>query len=155
MTALLSRSIPRITGPKPTHGDAPSHSPPDTRYVPGNALARFLGYFSVGLGLAEVCAPRTVAQLTGVRQQPVLRAYGLREIVCGVGLLANSRPTGWLWARVAGDMLDFAAAASNLAEAGGERRERLVRTMSALAGVTVLDIVCASQLSVASALVDD
>lgn len=48
MTALLNPSLPRITAPKMTHGGAPSHSPPDTRYVPGNALAGFLGYFSIG-----------------------------------------------------------------------------------------------------------
>src|SRR5947209_8843191 len=35
MTPLLS-SIPRIATPTPTRGHAPSHSPPDTRYVPAN-----------------------------------------------------------------------------------------------------------------------
>ena len=39
MTTLLHPSIPRITAPKRTHGGAPSHAPPDTRYVPGNSLA--------------------------------------------------------------------------------------------------------------------
>src|SRR5947209_18935484 len=97
MTSLLSPSIPRYTAPKQTHGGAPSHSPPDTRYVPGNALARFLGYFSIGLGLAEVFAPRALARLTGVRQEGVLQAYGVREIACGVGILSCSRPTGWMW----------------------------------------------------------
>ena len=61
MTKLMNPSIPRRTAPKPTHGGAPSHGPPDTRYVPGNSLARFLGYFSIGLGLAEILAPRALA----------------------------------------------------------------------------------------------
>src|SRR5579884_2626028 len=109
MTAQLSSSEPRIMDPKPTHGGAPSHSPPDTRYVPGNSLARFLGYFSIGLGLAELLAPRTMSRLTGVRQQGLLQVYGVREIACGIGILASSRPTEWLWARVAGDALDLGA----------------------------------------------
>src|SRR5947209_20398595 len=100
MTTLLSPSIPRIMAPKPTHDGAPSHSPPDTRYVPSNSLARFLGYFSIGLGVAETFAPATMARLTGVRQQGLLQAYGIREIVAGVGILARTRPTEWVWARV-------------------------------------------------------
>ena len=155
MTAQLSSSSPRIMAPKPTHGDAPSHSPPDNRYVPGNSLARFLGYFSLGLGMAEILAPRAVARLSGVRQEGLLRAYGLREITSGIGILSSSRPTTWLWARVLGDALDLAAAGQNFAEAGSDRRGRLVATAAALAGVAALDILCATQLSAADALTDD
>jgi hypothetical protein len=154
MTALES-SIPRITEPKPTHGGAPSHAPPDTRYVPGNSLARFLGYFSIGLGLAEILYPRDVARLSGIRQQGLLQAFGVREIVCGIGILVSSRPTQWLWARVAGDALDLATAGGNFIEAGGDRRGRLLATVAALAGVTALDVLCAGQLTAAAALVDD
>lgn len=155
MTTLMSPSIPRFTEPTPTHGGAPSHSPPDTRYVPGNSLARFLGYFSIGLGLAEVLAPDAVRRLSGVRQEGILRAYGVREIVCGIGILSSTRPTGWLWARVAGDALDLLTAGGNYAEAGGHRRGRLLATALALAGVTALDALCAAQLSAAAALTDE
>lgn len=155
MTSLLSPSIPRIMEPKPTHGTAPSHSPPDTRYVPGNALARFLGYFSIGLGLTEILAPRTVARFTGVHQEGLLRTYGVRELACGIGILSCSRPAGWLWARVAGDALDIATAGANFAGADDDRRKRLGMTTAALAGVAVLDILCASQLSAAAGLTDD
>jgi len=158
MAALLSPSIPRITAPKPTHGGAPSHSPPDTRYVPGNSLARFLGYFSIGLGLAEVLAPREMARLTGACQEGLLQAYGAREIVCGVGILASTRPAAWLWARVAGDALDLATLAGNLIDADGDRgnrRTRLGVSALAVAGVTALDALCAAQLTAAAALTDD
>ncbi len=155
MTAQLSSSDPRIMAPKPTHGDAPSHSPPDTRYVPGNSLARFLGYFSLGLGMAEVLAPRAVARLSGVRQERLLQAYGVREIASGIGILNSSRPTTWLWARVLGDILDLAAVGANFAEAERDQRGRLIATAAALAGVTALDIVCATQLTAADALTDD
>ncbi len=153
MTALLSPSIPRIKEPKPTHGCAPSHSPPDVRYTPGNSLARFLGYFSIGLGLAEALAPRTVSRLTGVEQKGILQAYGVREIACGVGILSSSRPTGWLWSRVAGDALDLATLVVNLIEQDGD--PRVIASLAAVGGVTLLDTMCAMQLSAASALTDD
>jgi len=155
MTTLLNPSIPRITAPKPTHGGAPAHSPPDTRYVPGNSLARFLGYFSIGLGLAEVLAPRAMARLTGVRQETLLQVYGVREIVCGLGVLSSSRPTEWLWARAIGDALDLAALGGNMTDADSDRREKLLLSAAAVAGVTALDVLCAAQLSAVAALTDD
>jgi len=155
MSALLTPSIPRITAPKPTHGGAPSHAPPDTRYVPGNSLSRFLGYFSIGLGLAEALAPRTMSRLTGVRQETLLQAYGVREMVCGIGILSSTRPTEWLWARVVGDALDLIAITGDCIDASDEDRNRLLASAAAVAGVTALDVICASQLSAASALTDD
>src|SRR5262245_57047783 len=64
-----------------------------------------LGLFSVGLGLAEFLAPDAVADCTGaVGIEPSLvKAYGLREIATGIGLLSSRRPAPWLWGRVAGD----------------------------------------------------
>lgn len=150
----MTTSVPRIQAPKPTQGYAPSHSPPDVRYVPGNSLARFLGYFSLGLGLAELVAPRQMARLTGVRQTGLLPGYGAREIATGIGILGSSRPTGWLWARVAGDVLDLVTLGENMAEDNGTRRKRALAA-AAVAGVTLLDILCASQLTAAGAVTDD
>ncbi|MBA4067311.1 MAG: hypothetical protein C0501_27105 [Isosphaera sp.] len=110
-------------------------------------MATFLGLFSVGLGLAEVCAPRALADLTGVRYPGLLRAYGLRELAAGVGILTARRPAGWLWARVAGDVLDLATAGAAFAQATGADRRKAGQTLAALAGVTVLDFLCAQQHS--------
>src|SRR5437764_2296926 len=105
MTSIIDPTpLTRIQTPTPTRGPAPSHSPPDTRYAPGISLARALGWFSIGLGLAEVLAPRDMAGLTGVRHPALLQAFGVREIVSGLGILSSSRPTGWMWGRVAGDV---------------------------------------------------
>ncbi len=151
----MTASIPRILEPTPTHGGAPSHSPPDTRYVPGHSAARALGYFSIGLGLAELLAPQSVARLTGVRQHGLLRAYGLRELAAGLGILSSTRPVGWLWSRVAGDVLDLATLGGNLATAHDGRRERTLAATVAVAGVTLLDLLGAAQESAAAALTDD
>src|SRR3954452_14930596 len=71
-----------------------------------------LGWLSIGLGAGEVFAPAAVATLIGARDQSrtrrLLRAFGARELACGIGILTGRRTAGWLWARVAGDTLDLA-----------------------------------------------
>jgi len=52
----------------------------------GEGLARGLGWFSIGLGLAEIASPQSVAQLVGIedgtRTRALIRGYGAREIAC-------------------------------------------------------------------------
>jgi uncharacterized membrane protein len=72
-----------------------------------------LGWFSIGLGLAQLLAPRQVARWIGADQDDAttcaaLRGVGMRELTCGVGLLSKSRPEAWAWARFAGDIMDLA-----------------------------------------------
>lgn len=144
----MEHLVTRITAPRPTRGKAPSHSPPDTLYAPGYNLARKLGWLSIGLGLAELVAPRTIATLTGVRSCSLLRAYGARELACGLAILRSPRPVGWLWARVAGDALDLVTL---LSSASNPRRRTLVSAL-AVGGITALDSACAAQMSAAAAL---
>ena len=55
--------------------------------------ARGLGWFSIGLGLVEIVAPRRLARFLGVRNHGVLfRIMGLREIASGVGIHHNASP---------------------------------------------------------------
>jgi hypothetical protein len=73
-----------------------------------------LGWFSIGLGLAELLAPRAMARATGMPgREMLIQAYGLREIANGIGLLASTDPRPWLWGRVAGDALDMATLAAH------------------------------------------
>ena len=63
-------------------------------------LAHGLGWFSLGLGLAETVVPGGVARLAGMPpRHRLLRAYGARELARGVGILSQRRPTMWLWSR--------------------------------------------------------
>jgi uncharacterized membrane protein len=113
-------------------------------------LANALGWFSIGLGLAEVSAPGSVARLIGVsdddRNRWALRALGLREVVSGVGILAQPRPAGWLWARVGGDLIDLAYLGAAL-KSRETRGGRLAAAMAAVGGVMALDMLCAERLS--------
>src|SRR5512140_945142 len=74
-------------------------------------MATGLGWFSIGLGLAELLAPDSVARIAGVRPtntvRTILRVSGAREITHGIGILTSDRSPGWVWSRVAGDVLDL------------------------------------------------
>lgn len=113
-------------------------------------LATGLGWFSIGLGVAELVAPRAVARGIGLKGRgptPTLtRLCGLRELAAGVGILSERRPAPWVWSRVVGDVMDLALLAAGFA-GRGTNRGRLAVATAAVAGVTVVDALCAQQLT--------
>jgi hypothetical protein len=109
-----------------------------TPHLPLQPLVIGLGWFSIGLGLAELLAPRQLSRRAGMREQnSLIRGYGLREIGTGLGLLLSTNPRPWLWGRVAGDILDAATVA---ATANPRRTGRLGVSSAALLGVGLLDL---------------
>ena len=113
-------------------------------------LANGLGWFSIGLGLAEIATPKLVANLIGLtddsKTRKVLRFYGARELAAGFGILSQSNPSGWLWARVAGDVVDISSLCKAIT-ADDNDRGKGIATAAALIGVTLADVYCAKQLS--------
>jgi uncharacterized membrane protein len=118
------------------------------RDVNEKRLARGLGWFSIGLGLAEVLAPRGIARIAGVRDKHtgLIRLLGLREIAHGVGIFMQKKPTGAVWSRVGGDALDLACLAAAFASPDSSKGRVAFATANVL-GVTALDVLCAQQLS--------
>ena len=118
------------------------------KYVDEEQLARGLGWFSLGLGLAELLAPRGVGRVAGVRGSTTLiRLLGLREIAHGVAIFSQGRrPTAALWSRVAGDALDLACLGAGFASPGTGKGRLAFATANVLA-VTALDLLTARQLS--------
>lgn len=114
----------------------------------GSRLARGLGWFSIGLGLAEVVAPSRVTGAIGVGDDRgtriLMRATGIREIINGVSLLIRPGPAG-LWARVGGDAMDLALLGWGLAVDGP--RPRTVAATAAVASVTAVDAFAAGRRS--------
>jgi hypothetical protein len=119
----------------------------ERRIDDGESLANAIGWFSIGLGMAELVAPRRIARWLGMEEQSrLLQLYGAREVTKGVGILSRRRPLGWMWGRVAGDALDLATLATGLRR-GNRRRRNVLLAMGAVAGVTALDLLCVKQLS--------
>jgi uncharacterized membrane protein len=115
--------------------------------APEQRLANGLGWFSIGLGLAEILVPKSFARMIGAKGKHtgIIRFLGLREITAGIGILTNRRPAGWVWARVAGDAMDLACLGAALASPKTDRG-RLLAATAAVAGVTALDITEAQRL---------
>lgn len=110
-------------------------------------VARALGWFSIGLGVAEVVATKRLGKSLGMEDRTgLLRALGLREIATGIGVLSQSRPAASMWARVGGDVLDLAAFGS-ACTADNPKRSNVGIALGSVAAVTVLDAVCAWRLS--------
>jgi hypothetical protein len=109
--------------------------------------ARGLGWFSIGLGLAELVAPRCLARAIGLRGKETLVAgYGMREIATGIGILASKDPAPWIWGRVAGDALDLGTLATGVDDRN-PRKDGLAIAFVAVAGVAILDLVTAQALT--------
>lgn len=108
-------------------------------------LARSLGWFSIGLGVAELLAPRKLGRAIGVGHHPVLLPLlGLREIASGVAILANGSSAAGVRSRVAGDVMDLGLLACALAARPGSRG-RVTGAASMVLGVTAFDVL-ANQL---------
>jgi uncharacterized membrane protein len=104
-------------------------------------LAVFLGWFSIGLGTAQLAAPRVLCKVVGAETDghgpKVMRLLGARELTQGTGILVRPRPTMWLWSRVAGDALDLTLLGLTAAR---NRRLRTVLAIANVAGVMVPDV---------------
>ena len=110
-------------------------------------LARGLGWLSIGLGVAQILAPRTMSRLMGVPVPSVLTVIcGMRELACGVGLLSQEQAAPWLRARVAGDALDLAALGAG-ALLPGAGRGRIGVAAGLVGALTVTDLYCLRELS--------
>lgn len=112
------------------------------------SIAQGLGWFSIGLGLAQVVAPASVARLIGVEEEArtlaLMRAIGVRELMSGVGILSQRAEPVWLWGRVAGDAIDLALLAAAMRSNGNNRR-RAAAAAAAVLGVAVVDAIAAQR----------
>jgi len=110
-------------------------------------LARGLGWFSLGLGLTQLLAPRWLERQIGLRNDRtgLMRGLGVREAMAGVGVLFSDKPVVPLWGRVAGDAMDLALLAAALKSPDNEKG-RLAGALGMVVGVSLLDYACASGL---------
>jgi uncharacterized membrane protein len=123
-----------------------------SRFAPDDRqLGQILGLFSLGLGLAELLAPRAVGRAIGVGDHPaIVRMCGVRQIVTGLGCLSERAPGAWAWARVAGDAMDLALLGAAASSPDADPR-RIAAATAGVLGVTALDVYSGQRLSATQA----
>lgn len=101
---------------------------------------RSLGWLSLGLGAAEMLAPKSLGRMIGVGEHSTaLRMCGAREIVSGVGLLSGRAPAAFAMSRVVGDALDLALLGAALRSRDANPK-RVAVAATAVASVAALDL---------------
>jgi hypothetical protein len=120
---------------------------PERSLTAADRIARGLGWFSIGLGLAEIVAPGKLARALGLEgKENLVRAFGAREIGAGVGAL-STEPRPALWSRVGGDLLDLGTLAVGFRNGDSEQRRNAALAITAVLGVTLADLYTASALT--------
>jgi uncharacterized membrane protein len=117
--------------------------------VSAERLARGLGWFSVGLGLAELLLPGAIARLAGGhgKHTGLVRLYGLRELASGTMIFSQGRrPAAGVWSRVAGDAIDLATLGVAFLMPSTNKAGVTFAAANVLS-VTALDVICAQELS--------
>ena len=111
-------------------------------------LARGLGWFSVGLGFAEMIAPGRISRRLGLHgEQGSVQAFGVRELLSGAAILmSKGRAPQLVWLRVAGDLMDMGLLQS-ATPVDGKRRTNLNVAKAAVLGAAALDVITAQKLS--------
>ena len=104
-----------------------------------------LGLFSLALGAAELLASRRIAERLSVPGGAgTVKAYGVREVVAGVGLVQAPAHSARVWNRVMGDLVDLGTLAMS---ARRSPRERAVwGAIGFVALATALDVWTAQAL---------
>lgn len=111
-------------------------------------LSKGLGWFSVGIGLAELLFGRRIAYSIGANQTPdLMRAFGARELAQGAAILSNPESSKGLWARVGGDVLDIAAVGFNAARPSNPKQTAAIAALGLLAVVLVVDVYAAQAVT--------
>ena len=123
--------------------------PSDEHSRKSRKLGTAVALASIGLGIAEIVAPRFLSRAIGIRpnavRSTVMRLCGLREIVVGVGMLVQPERARWAWARVAEDALDVALL-YRMSKGRRNNRGLVTASMVVTTGALALDVLRARQL---------
>jgi hypothetical protein len=114
------------------------HSGPSSMGT-SDSLAKGLGWFSLGLGITEMFAPRPITRALGMEgKEGLVRAFGAREILHGILCLSADKQIG-VQTRVAGDALDIATLLAAYRD-DNPKKDNVAVALLMVAGVTLLDL---------------
>lgn len=112
-------------------------------------LSLGLGVFSIALGASELFASKRIARALGAAgNEGLVKGFGVREIVAGIGLLQSPAHSTRMWNRVAGDAMDLGALA--LAAGKSPRNRTVWGAIAFVVGAAALDIIVARGLDAQS-----
>ena len=112
---------------------------------PADKFGRALGWFSIGLGLTELLAPRALTRTLGVEgRENFVRAMGARELAHGVLCLSVNNDYG-AWTRVGGDVLDLAALSAAYSD-DNPKKANVGWAIAAVVGCAIADLAAASSI---------
>lgn len=104
-----------------------------------------LGVFSIALGVTELLAAKRITRaLDADGHEGLVRGFGAREIVAGIGLLGAPANASGVWNRVAGDAMDLTALSA--AAASSPRNKAVWGALAFVVGAAVLDVIVARGL---------
>ena len=134
----MNLMLSQISGVTRSPGDPKVIETGPSSIRPADRLGRALGWFSIGLGLTELLAPKAVTQWLGMEgKEGLVRAYGARELASGVMCLSVNNDYG-AWSRVAGDMLDLATLSAAYRD-DNPKKDNVAAAIAAVVGITLMD----------------
>ena len=108
-------------------------------------LSLGLGVFSLALGAAELFGSKKIANaLDSDGHEGLVKGFGAREVVAGLGILMQPAVSTGIWNRVAGDAMDLAAL--GFAARDSPKNKAVWGALAFVVGATLLDIVTARGL---------
>jgi len=104
-----------------------------------------LGVFSLALGAAELFASKRIAEaLEAEGHEGLIKGFGAREVVAGVGLLQSPAHSARVWNRVAGDAMDLASL--GVAARNAPQNKAVWGAIAFVVAATALDVIVARGL---------
>jgi hypothetical protein len=108
---------------------------------------QIIGVGSVLVGIAALLAPRRVAAAAGIyadEAPEAVAAFGAKELATGGALLSPVKPGPFLWARLAGDLLDMGGLVAAFRRPGA-KRSLILAGGAVVAVITFLDLITAKE----------
>jgi hypothetical protein len=141
----MSFMLSQLSGVTRSPGDPKVIETGPSSLKPADRLGRALGWFSMGLGLTELLAPKAVTRWLGVEgNEGLVRAYGAREIASGVLCLSVNNDYG-AYSRVAGDAIDLASLAAAYRD-DNPKKGNVGLAIAAVAGIAIIDAIAGQSI---------
>jgi hypothetical protein len=141
----MSLMLSKVSGIARSPGDPKVIETGPSSLKPADSFGRALGWFSMGLGLTELFAPKVLTRWLGVEgNESVVRAYGAREIASGVLCLSVNNDYG-AFSRAAGDVIDLASLAAAYRD-DNPKKANVGIAIAAVTGIAIIDAIAGQSI---------